>query len=303
MKTPRFEELAQLVKGRAELYFVYSREAHPQAASAEQLGALADQLMAMDRDGDGQVTLAEYRGPRFMFDAFDLDHDGVVRAHELLAARRIGDFREFAAPHTLAERTSAARRFRTEVPGAIPVLVDEMDNRVGRAYGALPNSAFVIGADGRVKAKMAWAAVSEVQAELSRLLGALLANAPAALEQVEPAALAAAGFNTPRDGRPLLVEFTSPGCPACRAMAATFADSEVHQALGALQVAHIGVERDRAWALFESLGMAATPAYVLLDASGRVFARAQGRLDKAALLELLRRRPARAARSAPARSR
>src|SRR5262245_30531760 len=150
MKTPRFEELARRWAGRAEVYFVFSEEAHPRAASNERLNGFAAQLAHRDADGDGAVTLAEYGtfGPRFMFDAFDIDRDGVVRSHELLAARRIAQFADVDEAKTVDERVALARRFRAEVPGAIRVLVDGIDNRVAKAYGELPNSAYVIDRDG-----------------------------------------------------------------------------------------------------------------------------------------------------------
>src|SRR5690242_20607173 len=106
MKTPRFEELARRWAGKAEVYFVFSEEAHPRAAANERLNGFARQLSRCDADGDGVVTLAEFGtlGPRFMFDAFDVDRDGEVRSHELLAARRIGQFENVDEAKTPDER-------------------------------------------------------------------------------------------------------------------------------------------------------------------------------------------------------
>jgi hypothetical protein len=89
MKTPRFEEMAVRWRDNADFYIVFTREAHARAEGAEPLAQVADRLMAQDGHGDNAVTLAEYRGPIEMFEPFDLDKDGVVRAPELLAARKI----------------------------------------------------------------------------------------------------------------------------------------------------------------------------------------------------------------------
>src|SRR5262245_57448580 len=133
MKAPRFEELAARWQGRAEIYFVFSEEAHPRAQSAARLSQFADRMQSLDRDHDGAITLAEYSvmgamGPRSMFDAFDVDHDGVVQAHELLAARRVAQFAQVDEARTLDQRVALARGFRREVPGAIRVLIDPIDN-------------------------------------------------------------------------------------------------------------------------------------------------------------------------------
>jgi len=286
MKTPRFEELARRWAGRAEVYIVFSEEAHPRAASLDRLVGFAGQLQALDKDKDGVVTVAEFGnlGPRFMFDAFDLDHDGSVHAHELLAARRIDQFHEVDEPKTYADRVALARRFRAEVPGSIRVLVDPIDNRTATAYGGLPNSAYVIGRDGRVAAKIAWASVVEVERELSRMTGS-----PAPL--VEPPDLApiATSLESARTaGKHVLLELVSPGCDACRKMdETTLADPSVKQALAGFEVVRLGVERDAAWRLFEQLDLAATPAFVVIAADGAIGSRRQGFHDRDRFLAFL----------------
>jgi hypothetical protein len=285
MKTPRFEALARKYGEAARFYFVFSEEAHPRAASSARLNAFADALPLMDANHDGRIERAEAHVPQFMFDAFDLDHDGVILPHELLASRRIDDFKDFDAPRTYAERVASVARFRREVPGAIPVLVDEMDDRTSKAFGKLPNAAFVIDAHGVVTAAQPWADANGVDAALARLLGApapAVATKPIDWTPVAKARAAAAAKH-----RPLLVELTAPGCPACARMAATLSEPAVRTALDRLDVATVGVESDAGWALFESLGLHATPGFVVLGADGNVRARAEGVLDRAALLLLL----------------
>lgn len=292
MKAPRFEAIQRRWQGKAEVFYVYSREAHPRAAQSARLNAFADELARRDRDGDRVVTRVEYAGlgPRWMFDAFDLDHDGAVHAHELLAARRIDQFKGFEKPSTYAQRVAAATRFRGEIAGDIPVLVDEMDDRVGRAYGGLPNSAFVIAADGRVTRKWAWADASAVDAELARLVDGrptVRAGSPAPDWSLLDAARAAAADTS----RPLLVQLTAPGCGACDTMrATTLQHPSVKSALRAVHVVTLSVANDSAWALFESLGFHGTPAFALVGPDGTVRARAEGVHDVPRFLAFLRMR-------------
>lgn len=57
---------------------------------------------------------------------------------------------DVASPKTLDERRAIARRMQAALDYDIPLLVDEMDNAVAKAYAALPNRLFLIGMDGRV---------------------------------------------------------------------------------------------------------------------------------------------------------
>jgi hypothetical protein len=291
MKAPRFEEIARRWAGKAEIYFVFSEEAHPRAQSSERLEQYAERMQALDRDGDGAITWAEYQAmphaSHDMFDAFDIDHDGVVQAHELLAARRVSQFANVDEAKTLDERVALGRAFRREVPGAIRVLVDPLDNHVARAYGEMPDSAFVIDRGGKLAMKLEWAAVPDVDAELAKLTGAAPPSAPAPpdLALVAPALAAAKA-----SGQRVLVDFSAPGCAACAKMdATTLADADVQHALAGYQVVKLGVERDPAWALFEALDLGATPAFVVLEASGAVVARRQGYLARDAMLAFLSR--------------
>lgn len=284
MKVPRFEELARRWDGKATVLFVYTEEAHPRAASSERLNGFADKVRALDKDGDNAVTAAEYAsfGPRYMFDAFDVDHDGIVRSHEIIAAKRIDQFREVEAPRTLDERIALARRFRAEVPGKIRVLIDPLDNPTAKTYGELPNFAYVIGADGRVAFKQGWAAARDVERELQRLTG----ERPTAAAPPDLSLLAAAR----RGGKPVLVELVAPGCEACRRMDEVLADAEIKRALGAFEVVRLGVEQDPAWRLLEDLELAATPAFAIVAPDGTIGERRQGAQSRAAFLAFLQQR-------------
>lgn len=273
-------------RDKADFYIVFTREAHSKASGAERLGQAADQLMAQDADGDNAVTRAEFRGPQEMFEPFDLDKDGVVRSHELLAARKITQFEAIEDPTTTADRLALARRFRDEVPGDIPVLLDELDNRTSAAYGGAPNSLFVIAPNGTISHEFMWASTREAELALAELFG----EEPPALEPrsidwtVIETELAAA-----RAGK-VLLEFTSPGCSACAKMeSVTLADPQLEASLRDYHRIELGVERDDAWALFEALDLGATPAFVILEpATRKVIARTQGFVDSEQFLRFLR---------------
>jgi thiol:disulfide interchange protein len=94
----------------------------------------------------------------------------------------------------------------------------------------------------------------------------------------------------PHAGKPLLVDFTAPGCEACARMdATTLADADVARAMAGYQVARLGVEHDDAWKLFEELDLGATPAFVVVDEHGAIVDRRQGYQDRDAMLRFLAR--------------
>lgn len=283
MKTPRFEELAKRYAGTAEVYFVFSEEAHPRAAANDRLNGFANQVAKLDRDGDGAVTLAEYGsfGPRFMFDAFDVDHDGVIHSHELLTARRIDQFRTVDEAKTYDERVKLAKRFRNEVPGSIRVLIDPIDNPTAKVYGELPNSAYVVERGGKVALKIAWAAVGDVDRKLAQLTGApSRSTTPPDLSPIADAMRTAT--------KPVLVELVAPGCDACTRMGTTtLVDPDVKAGMARFEVVQLGVEQDPAWRMFESLDLASTPAFLVVE-NGAVRRTIQGYQDRDKFLAFLR---------------
>jgi hypothetical protein len=56
----------------------------------------------------------------------------------------------FAQPTTKAGRTDVAGQCCQALKITMPLLVDELDDRVGRAYSGMPDRIYVIGRDGRV---------------------------------------------------------------------------------------------------------------------------------------------------------
>ena len=282
MKTPRFEELAQRYRDDARFFIVYSREAHPDARGADRLAEVAQKVKGWDGDGDGVVTRDEFRGNPFMWQALDFDADGKLVAKDFLTVEKIRDYKGFAQPSTLDERKAAARRFRDEVPGPTPILIDDMDNAVTKAYGGKPNNAVVIDRGCGMHTELDWANVPAVETALADLTGR-----PAPKPRPEPDwsvledALAAAG------SKPLLVQFTSPGCPACERTKETLADPAVAKAMKRFAFEQVGIETDAVWALFEALELGATPAFVVVEPGPTVSRVGQGFHDKAAMLALL----------------
>jgi hypothetical protein len=274
-------------RDKADFYIVYTREAHPNARDAEPLAQAADRLIAQDADGDNAVTLAEYEGPMEMFEPFDINKDGVVHAHELLAARKITQFEAIEEPTSMAERKVLAQRFRDEVRGAIPVLLDELDNRTSEAYGRAPNSLFVIAPGGTISHKYMWASTRDAERALAELFG----EEPPAIEQqaIDWSVIEADLVAASADNEPLLLQFTAPGCGACAAMdSTTLADASVQARLQTHHRVTLGVERDDAWALFEALELSATPAFVIVTPAKRaVLGKTQGFAEPEPFLEFL----------------
>jgi hypothetical protein len=56
----------------------------------------------------------------------------------------------FAQPKTTLERVGVATKCSAALKMSMPLLVDEIDDRVGHAYSGMPDRLYVIGRDGRV---------------------------------------------------------------------------------------------------------------------------------------------------------
>jgi hypothetical protein len=67
-----------------------------------------------------------------------------------------GEGCELFQPATYTERIEQATQMVQELEIAPLVLIDEMDNAVWCTYGPAPNSAYLIGTDGRIVEKQGW---------------------------------------------------------------------------------------------------------------------------------------------------
>lgn len=57
---------------------------------------------------------------------------------------------DIAQPRTFGERAKIAGTCAAEIKLTIPMLVDDMEDTVARAYNALPDRLFILGSDGMV---------------------------------------------------------------------------------------------------------------------------------------------------------
>ncbi len=95
-------------------------------------------------------------------------------------------------PRAVEERRQVARQFASQFKVSLPIFVDTMDDRVGRAYTAAPDRIYVVDARGHVAYKGGPGPrgfrVSDVPPVLDRLLGTkLAATFPPEPPSVKPA--------------------------------------------------------------------------------------------------------------------
>jgi thiol-disulfide isomerase/thioredoxin len=218
-----------------------------------------------------------------------------------------GKWKEIEQPARYDERLELAQRTCDELSATTLTLVDEMDNAVKRAYGDLPNSAYLIGSDGLVFHKQPWMNARVLRPPLEALLaqgGAAGPNpvrfdtgvararprpedkpADVARFKDAPIEIPAAAVNeivwggdleealatAKQAGVPVLVEFFFDGCAYCAAMAeGPLRDPRVV----ALSRKYVCVQLDRTAPEGERLAdeweLVGTPAFAVLDPSGKV---------------------------------
>lgn len=285
MKGPRFEAQAQRWKDHARFAFIFSKEAHPNAGELAPLLGYTEKLLANDANRDGVVTKEEYSGNLELFASMDIDGDGRVTTAETLSVRRIEEFEDVKRPRTLDDRKALATKFRDEVPGSIPVLLDPLDHSARAAFRPQRNSAFVFDAACKLHVYEEWATAAQTERALSTITGEK-SRAPAI--ELDWTSLEPALRKASKNEQLLLVEFTSPGCPACKRMEATLEDPEVKERLAGFHMVENDVSDDDAWALFESLELGGTPAFVAVEPATRtVLTRSQGFVESSEFIKVL----------------
>ena len=98
----------------------------------------------------------------------------VLYQREAHAGQRMGntlDFSEVEQPDEYGERLVLAEKSCQELSIATLVVIDEMDDAVRRAYGGLPNSAYIINTGGEIFHKESWARPGEWGPILEKMLG------------------------------------------------------------------------------------------------------------------------------------
>ena len=68
----------------------------------------------------------------------------------------------------MADKRAAARRLRDEVGVTRPILVDDLEGSVHRAYGTMPNMTWVLGRRGQILYKAQWTSADRVRDFLGR---------------------------------------------------------------------------------------------------------------------------------------
>jgi AhpC/TSA family protein len=74
------------------------------------------------------------------------------------------------APRSYRERAALARRAWADLKLKIPVLIDEWEDPVHRAYGAMPGSAFLLDSHGKIVSRHLQASAYSMEKELQRQL-------------------------------------------------------------------------------------------------------------------------------------
>jgi len=69
----------------------------------------------------------------------------------------------------LKERKANAKQCQKELGMTLPWIIDDMKSSIQRAYGGLPNSAYIIGSNGKVFYKEAWADASNLDKKLKEM--------------------------------------------------------------------------------------------------------------------------------------
>lgn len=236
-----------------------------------------------------------------------------------------GKFRGISQPSTYDERVELAKRAQEDLGITTLLLVDEMDNRVRAEYGRLPNSAFIIGQDGRVFHKQPWMHSKWIEPPLQALLklggrggdnpprfsaggasarrGMFRGTRPIAEYKDSPVEIPA-GSETEivwltkldraremarRGGVPLLVEFYFDSCAYCEAMANGPLRDRGVVGLSRKYV-NVRLDRDKKEyaELVEKLELIGSPAFAIYSPKGKVVLRHEGYAEADFMRNLLR---------------
>ena len=77
---------------------------------------------------------------------------------------------EITGHHSMAEKIRAAEILRSDEDLSIPILVDEVDGKMHRRYGQLPNPTYVIDRSGRIAFRALWTQPQVVEEALNQLV-------------------------------------------------------------------------------------------------------------------------------------
>ena len=237
-----------------------------------------------------------------------------------------GQFTEITQPTTYEERLQLACRTQEELGITSRMLIDEIDNRYRAAFGGLPNSAYIIGQDGRVFHKQPWMSAKSLEQPLEALLsqggrggekppqfatGATMPRGSRPLGEAKPLdsykdapVTIPAGSETEitwatnldkaktlarEAGVPVLVEFYFDSCAFCAAMAkGPLRDSKVVELSRKFVCVKLDLETDAAAKLAERLELIGSPAFAVYNADGEVVLKHTSYAEADVVAEFLR---------------
>ena len=111
-------------------------------------------------------TAASIRGLNDLYE----DSEGVQFLFVYVREAHPGE--KIPAHRSQTDKREAAEFFREEEDVEMPVLVDDLDGRVHRKYGKMPNPTYVIDKSGRVAFRALWTKASVIAEALEELLNA-----------------------------------------------------------------------------------------------------------------------------------
>ncbi|NNF00683.1 MAG: hypothetical protein HKN25_16830 [Pyrinomonadaceae bacterium] len=232
-------------------------------------------------------------------------------------------FRDIDQPVKFEERLKLAKRTKSDLSITSLLLIDKMDNRVRRDYGGLPNSAFIIGQNGRVFHKQPWMDSRLIESPLKALLqmggssdkipekfkdgsNASLSNRRA--RELKPLQsykdspvtigtkaeiawindMSKAKKLARESGVPILAKFYFNNCGYCAAMAkGPLRDPSVVGLSRKFVPVKLNLEKD-SWArLAEELEVLGSPAFVVFDSTGKVLIKHAGFAEAEFMKDLL----------------
>ncbi|HZR32971.1 MAG TPA: redoxin domain-containing protein [Terriglobales bacterium] len=112
------------------------------------------------------ATAGSIRGLNQLYDEYSDDDVQFLFAY--VREAHPGD--KLPAHRSDGDKKEAAELLREEENIEMPILVDDVDGRLHRKYGSMPNSTYIIDKSGRVAFRSQWTRPSRIQAALDELL-------------------------------------------------------------------------------------------------------------------------------------
>lgn len=166
-----------LIKDTAKSKFGSGPEPGERAPNFEARTLDGDKIELSDFEGDKNVVLtfgsatcpftaASIEGMNELSGEYSSDDVQFlfVYAREAHPGEKLGPHR------SEEEKTEAAERFRREEELEIPVIVDQLNGKIHRRYGALPNPTYLIDKSGRVAFRSLWTRPGVIEDALVELL-------------------------------------------------------------------------------------------------------------------------------------